>query len=330
MAVFNLFRRKPRAARIEPAFVGTQADSAPPLGPPRPRFAVRSFGLSDCGQSRPSNEDRFVVVELARTMYIHQTNLPQLTPRCSGHRGHAFLVADGVGGNVGGEVASSVTVAAIEEYLLNTLKRFSNLQIGEAPKALEELKNALLHAEARLFGETAKHPEWHGMGTTLTLAFAVNWMLFIAHVGDSRCYLLTNEGLHQMTQDHTLAAELVREGVLSPEREAQHPYRNVVTNILGGRKPGVQVDLHRLDLYPADVILLCTDGLTDMVPNEIISTILREEHDPRSACEQLVAEANRRGGNDNITVIVAHIEEPPGHSQTPNCNAPVTDEQPQR
>jgi protein phosphatase len=191
--------------------------------------------------------------------------------------------------------------------LLNTLKRFSNLQAGEAEDALEELRGALLHAEARLFGETAKHPEWRGMGTTLTLAFAVNWMLLVAHAGDSRCYVLSEGGLRQLTRDHTLTAELVRQGVLAPGGEARHPYRHVVTNILGGGEPGVQVELHRLDLHPDDVLLLCSDGLTGMLPDDRIAVILREEHDPQRACERLVAEANRHGGKDNITVIVAHV-----------------------
>jgi protein phosphatase len=268
---------------------------------------VRSFGLSDQGQVRPSNEDRFVVVELARTLYVHQTNLPQTGPKVSSHRGHAFLVADGVGGNQAGEVASAVTAEAVEEFLLNTLRRFSNLQPGEVPNALEELKGALLHAEARLFGEAAKHPEWRGMGTTMTLAFAVNWMLFVAHAGDSRCYLLSEGALRQVTRDHTLTADLVREGVLAPGGEARHPYRHVVTNILGGSEPGVRVELHRLDLHPGDVVLLCSDGLTEMVPDDRIGAVLREEPDPRRACERLVAEANAHGGKDNITAIVAHV-----------------------
>jgi protein phosphatase len=248
-------------------------------------------------------------------MYVHQTNLPQSTPRFSSHRGHAFLVADGVGGHEGGEVASTLTAEAVEEFLLNTLKRFSNLQAGEAENALEELKSALLHAEARLFGETAKHPEWRGMGTTLTLAFAVNWMLLIAHAGDSRCYLLSEGGLRQLTRDHTFTAELVRQGVLAPGGEARHPYRHVVTNILGGDEPGVQVELHRLDLRPDDVLLLCSDGLTEMIPDDRIAVILREEPDPQRACERLVAEANRQGGKDNITVVVAHVGGPVSQTQ---------------
>ena len=97
---------------------------------------------------------------------------------------------------------------------------------------------------------------------------------------------------------------------MSPDSEARHPYRHVVTNLLGGSKPGVWVELHRLDLHPGDLLLLCSDGLTEMVSDDRITAILREEHDPQRACERLLAEANERGGKDNITVIVAHVEEP--------------------
>jgi protein phosphatase len=249
-------------------------------------------------------------VELARTLHVHQTNLPKSAARYSSHRGHVFLVADGMGGHEAGEMASALTVHSIEDFLLNTLSRFTNLQVGEEQNALKELQGALLQADARIFAATRKHPEWRGMGTTLTLAFAVNWTLFIAHAGDSRCYLFSKDELHQMTRDHTITAELIRMGDLSPEGEARHPFRHVVTNILGGGEPGVQVELHRLDLQPDDVILLCSDGLTGMVSDERIAAALREEHDPQRACERLVGEANRQGGEDNITVIVARIEEP--------------------
>src|SRR5262245_19986463 len=139
MALLNLFRRKPKAPGTVPPSLATPVEPAPAPSP-RPPFAVRGFGMSDRGQARTSNEDRFAVVELARAMYVHQTNLPQATPRSGRHRGHAFLVADGVGVHEAGEVASAVAVEAVEEFLLDTLRRFPDLQAGEAPNALEELK----------------------------------------------------------------------------------------------------------------------------------------------------------------------------------------------
>ncbi|QDU94083.1 PP2C family protein-serine/threonine phosphatase [Lignipirellula cremea] len=274
---------------------------------PNPPFALRSFGISDRGQKRDSNEDCFSIAELVRTLRVHQTNLPQSKTSLSSHRAYVFLIADGVGGSHAGEVASGLSVATIEDFLLNTLKRFSNLQAGEEQVALSAFKEALCQADSRLFEETASHPEWQGMGTTLTMAFAVNWRLFVAHAGDSRCYLYSSGKLQQLTQDHTMTAELARRGVISAEKAAGHPWRHVVTNILGGKEMGVQVELHNLDLHPDDVLLLCSDGLTEMVPEDQVATVLQQENDPQRACERLIAEANRLGGKDNITAIVARI-----------------------
>jgi serine/threonine protein phosphatase PrpC len=217
------------------------------------------------------------------------------------------LVADGVGGSLAGEIASDFTVRSIEEFLLNTLKRFSNLQASEEQAALRDLQNALFQADSRIFEETARHPEWRGMGTTLTMAFAVNWRLFVAHAGDSRCYLHSGGQLQQLTQDHTVTAEMVRQGIISPQSQANNPWRHVVTNIIGGTEQGVRVELHSLDLHVGDVVLLCSDGLTEMVSEEQIAAILQQEMDPQCACERLVSEANKQGGKDNITAIVARF-----------------------
>jgi serine/threonine protein phosphatase PrpC len=282
-------------------------------------FIVRSFGISDRGQKRDSNEDCFAIAELARTLQVHHTNLPQSPTSLSFHRAYVFLIADGVGGSNAGEVASGLSVTTIEDFLLNTLKRFSNLQASEEQGALRALQDALCEADSRIFEETAKHPEWRGMGTTLTMAFAVNWRLFVAHAGDSRCYLYSRERLQQLTQDHTMIAEMARRGVISADEAVGHPLRHVVTNILGGKEPGVQVELHSLDLHADDVLLLCSDGLTEMVSEEQIAAVLQEENDPQRACERLITEANRLGGKDNVTVIVTRISatgsapEPPPH-----------------
>src|SRR6185369_8063720 len=156
MSLLNLFRRP--AKRDEPP--RGDATTAP--------LTVTSFGATDRGRKRSTNEDCFAIVELTRTMRVHETNLPQSKTRFSCHRGHFFLVADGVGGNAVGEVASSLSVESIEEFLLHTLKRFSNLQASEEQNALKELQAALVEADNRIFAEADRHPEWHGMGTTLT------------------------------------------------------------------------------------------------------------------------------------------------------------------
>src|SRR5271166_5850555 len=272
----------------EPELV--RADPRPRPAPARP-LTVRCFGLSDPGRVRPSNEDRFVLVELARTMHVHETNVPQAKAQYASHRGHLFVVADGMGGHQAGEVASALSVVTVEEFLLNTLKRFFHLQAPEEPNVMKEFQGAILQADARLFEEASRHPEMIGMGTTLTMAFAVDWRLLVAHAGDSRCYLLSGGKLHQLTHDHTVVAEMVRLGTLTPEGASQHPYRHVVTNVLGGHEPGVLVEMHKLDLEAGDIVLLCSDGLTEMVPDARIAAILQEEQEPRGACEPLVAEA---------------------------------------
>lgn len=282
----------------------TASDERPASPTLPPSCSVRSFGLTDTGRVRPSNEDQFVIVELARTMSVHRTSIPQSKAQYSSHRGHFFVVADGMGGHQAGEVASALSVVTVEGFLLNTLHHFFNLKASDEQNVLMDFQNALLQADAKVVEEASQHPELRGMGTTLTMAFAINWRLFVAHVGDSRCYLFSRNELHQLTQDHTMVAEMVRQGALAPNKASQHPYRHIITNFLGSAEQGVHVELHKLDLEPGDVLLLCTDGLTEMLSDDCIACVLREEQEPQRICERLVADANEKGGKDNITVIV--------------------------
>jgi protein phosphatase len=146
------------------------------------------------------------------------------------------------------------------------------------------------------------------MGTTLTMAFISGWKLFVMHAGDSRCYLLRGGKLRQLTSDHTVAAELARQGVIRPEDVSHHQFRHVVTSVLGGDESGVEVGVQRADLESGDVLLLCSDGLSDMLSDEQIAAVLLAELDPEQAVRRLVAGANEQGGKDNITAVVARIE----------------------
>jgi serine/threonine protein phosphatase PrpC len=271
-------------------------------------LTVRSFGLTDRGQVRPSNEDHFLIAELARTLWIRQTSLPQAKMQYGRNRGHVLLVADGMGGHQAGEIASALSVDSIETFVLHLLKRFSNLQASDEQAILKDFQTALRQADARLFEEAAHHPEFAGMGTTLTLAFVSGRMLFVVHAGDSRCYLFRAGTLRQLTADHTVVAELARRGLIQQEEVRVHQWRHVVTNILGGGEVGVQVEVHRVDLEPGDVVLLCSDGLTDMLDDKQLAAILTAGASPEQTCERLVAEANLQGGRDNITCIVARLE----------------------
>jgi protein phosphatase len=140
------------------------------------------------------------------------------------------------------------------------------------------------------------------------MAYVLGAALFVIHVGDSRCYILRAGALYQLTHDHTVAQELVNQGVMTPEIAATHQFSHVITNVVGGNTQGVHAELHKLAIGPGDVLLLCSDGMTDMLPDARIAEVLRGEADPAVACRHLVDEANAAGGADNITAIVVRIE----------------------
>jgi protein phosphatase len=271
-------------------------------------LGVRSYGLTHQGRVRESNEDHFLIAEMARILWVRQSSLPQPDTQHGRNHAHVLLVADGMGGHQAGEVASALTVESIETFVLHLLKRFSNLQATDEQGVLKEFQDALRQADARLFEEAAHHPEWARMGTTLTMAFVSGRALFVIHAGDSRCYLCRAGQLLQLTLDHNIAAEMARRGLIKPEEVRAHQWRHIVTNVLGGGAAGVQVDVRKADLEPGDVILLCSDGLTDMLPDDRIASVLAKESEPESACRRLVDEANVEGGRDNITCIISRFE----------------------
>lgn len=273
-------------------------------------LTVRYFGLTDAGKVRPGNEDQFLVAVMRKAMLIEQTSLAQARTQYADEQGHLFLVADGMGGHEGGEEASALTIETIQEFALNTLKWFFHLGGAEEQDVLTEFQQALRRADARVFAEAAEHPELRGMGTTVTLAYSLMDQLFIAHVGDSRCYLLRGGELYQLTQDHTLVEELVRHGTVPAEQARRHQLRHVITNAVGGPNRGIRVDAHKVDLEAGDCVLLCTDGLTEMVADDQIAAVLQAEPDPQRACERLVAQANALGGEDNVTAVVVRYSAP--------------------
>jgi PPM family protein phosphatase len=275
-------------------------------GESRPFAQLLAAGMTDRGRVRENNQDHFVVAEMTRAMHIQATSLPQPSV-LFGHtrvRGHLFIVADGMGGHRGGEQASALAVITIEDFLLNTLRWFYRLQ-GEA--VLAEFQLALRAADDRIFAEAERHPGLRGMGSTVTMAYVVDRTLYVVHAGDSRLYVLRAGQLYQLTNDHTIVGELLRNRVITEANAATHPMRNIVTNTVGGATPGVEAEVHKLPLEPDDCMLLCTDGLTHMVPGEEISGILLAEADPAAACARLIERANALGGNDNITAIVARF-----------------------
>jgi protein phosphatase len=271
-------------------------------------LAVRSHGRTDKGRVRASNEDQFLIATLTRTLQV-QTSLPQDTLQCSPPQGHLLAVADGVGGSNAGEQASALALSAIEGFVLDTLNWCAHLRSEAGPRngeqVLAEFQKALKRADERVYSESQLRPECRGMGTTLTLAFVLEDELFVAHVGDSRCYLLRSGLLYRLTRDHTLVAEMVRRRLLEPGEAARHKLRHVVTNVVGGSDPGVQVEVRKLPLEAGDRLLLCSDGLTEMVSEDEVLALLGGAADPAAACDHLVERANDNGGRDNVTVVVA-------------------------
>jgi PPM family protein phosphatase len=292
---------------------------AVPAGAPRSekRLHLRSYGMTNAGRVRARNEDQFLVASLAKTLCIRQSSLAEPNARHGNEQGHLFVVADGMGGAPGGEQASSLAVRLIEEYVTNTLKWFFHLKGPETENVLAEFQSALKQADARLFEETSEHPEFDGMGTTLTLAYNLGTSLFVAHAGDSRCYLCRDGNMTQLTHDHTLAEDLRRKNGGAWAEKLNHRFSHIITNAIGGRSRGVRAEIHRVTIEAGDAVLLATDGLTRELSDDQIGAILAAEKDPQAACERLVAAALDAGGRDNITVIVARFDVPADEASIP-------------
>ena len=221
---------------------------------------------TDVGRGRPENEDSILVDDT----------------------GGLYAVADGMGGHRAGEVASATAIETLHE----------------AYRDGRPLDEAVEEANAAVFAKAADDPALRGMGTTLTaVAVLDGHTALLGHVGDSRAYLMRDGGVTQVTDDHSLVEQLVREGRLSPEEAQNHPQRAIITRALGV-DAHVQVDTYRVDLKPGDRLLICSDGLTNMLSDDTIATTLRRHADPQQAADTLVDMANQAGGDDNITVVV--------------------------
>ena len=248
-----------------------------------PRVRIKFGGLTDIGKVRTNNEDHFLVARLAKTMEICTTSLPSdgETP-FSEEEGYLIVVADGMGGAAAGERASALAVESVEAFVQNTLKWFLHLGGREERVLFDELRESLQRADRTLFERARSNPALHGMGTTLTMAYSVANDLYVVHAGDSRAYLFRDGQLDQVTTDHTIVQALVEAGMISAEEARHHHRRHVVTNVLGGPSEGVYAEIHKLEIRDGDVLVFCTDGLTEPVPDADIAEILAENPTPRT------------------------------------------------
>ncbi len=243
---------------------------------------VRVGASTDIGQVREGNEDSYLVIE------------------------PLYAVADGMGGHRGGEVASSLALETVQ---------------GMFERREGSLAEQVAEANRAVFDRSQNDRSVSGMGTTLTAAQVDGNRVHLVHVGDSRAYLLRGGELTQITEDHTLVHRMVMEGEITPEEAETHPHRSILTRALGVDQT-IQVDEGDIEVVPGDRILLCTDGLTGMVPEGQIREILLETRDPQEAVEKLVKVANRAGGIDNITAMILEFGDDGGPGATKESAIP--------
>ena len=246
------------------------------------------------GLVRTHNEDSLMSIELS-------SGEGNLKERFIG----LYAVADGLGGYEGGEIASSLALRTLEETIAKSL--MSSGLNGKTQRLNQEVASQIL-TEGVKSANNQVHTEagQSGMGTTLAAVLIINKMAYIANVGDSRVYLLDQGQLRQITNDHSLVASLVAAGEITPEEVYTHPQRNIITRSLGTRLD-IEVDLFTKELHPSDSLMLCSDGLWEMVRDNEIREVVLEADGAQSACERLVKLANQNGGVDNISVIIVKV-----------------------
>jgi serine/threonine protein phosphatase PrpC len=271
--------------------------------------SVSAFGLTDVGRKRRHNEDAYLL---------------------DAERG-LFVVADGMGGHAAGEVASRITVESIQEYIAATEEEHeSSWPFGFNSRVSLEgnrLTTAVEKANEKVMRAVQNRPELKGMGTTVVAALFDADRATLVHVGDSRAYLFRDGELRRLTDDHSWVQEQVNAGILSEDEAKSHPLKNVVTRALGGATH-VSVDLIEVPVRSGDRFLLCSDGLTGMVPDEDLFARFRSEDGLEKTVRQLIDVANDRGGVDNITAILVEVAADPagkdgGHAGSEAVRRPV-------
>ena len=273
---------------------------------------VELAALSHPGKVRRNNEDHFMAARFDRTMRTLSTNLPEgEVPSGYAETVYGLLVADGVGGSAAGEVASRTAIHTIVDLVLETPDWIMRLDDRLAEEVLARMERRFQRVRETLIERANADPGLRGMATTMTVACSLGPELLTAHVGDSRAYVFRKGGrLERLTRDQTMAQSLADAGAITQEEVARHPSRHVLTSALATRGAFVQVQLKRSRLEDGDQLLLCSDGLTEMVADEAIARVLATAGPPAEACRQLVDLALEAGGKDNVTVVLARYRIP--------------------
>ncbi|MBR5156413.1 MAG: Stp1/IreP family PP2C-type Ser/Thr phosphatase [Clostridia bacterium] len=245
---------------------------------------MRIGASTDLGKTRPINEDNYYVSE-----YVSRPGVIYA------------MVADGMGGHNAGETASEAAVNGVSDYI----NRYYTTEVPQ-----EQIKDMLIGAinsvNKAIYTEAQDNAKFYGMGTTLTACFYYAGRVTVAHVGDSRAYVLRDDLMHKITSDHSLVAELLANGQITPEQARNHPQKNVITRAVG-TDPHIEIDIYEFDVQEGDIILLCTDGLSNMLSDKEMQTLISENKKMEDAAEKLVSAANDKGGFDNITAVLLQI-----------------------
>jgi serine/threonine protein phosphatase PrpC len=269
--------------------------------------------LSHPGRVRPDNEDHYLVVKFGRSLDVLMTNLPEgAAPARAEEVGYGLIVADGMGGVKGGEMASRLAINTLIDLVLEVPDWILQFDLDDvhAQRAMRRSARRYRQVSDKISQQAKREPQLAGMGTTMTAAASLGENLIVTHVGDSRAYLFREGKLIQLTRDQTVVQALLDMGQITQEGAAAHPWRHILTQALG--KPGsdLQVESRQLKLDDGDCLLLCTDGLTEMVPDANIVEVLGRGETARDTCCALLNLALERGGKDNVTVIVARYRLP--------------------
>jgi protein phosphatase len=279
------------------------------IEPPQPFSSLMhvDFGArTHPGQVREQNEDHFLVARVGRSLETLDSNLSAGNlPARFEETGYLMIVADGIGGAAGGEVASEKAIHFAVSLLLSKGKWQMRVFPEEVPAVLKRAGADVRAIDQALVEYAEQDRHLTGMGTTMTGVYSVGRDLFLAHVGDSRAYLFRDGRLLQLTRDQTMAQALADAGVIPQEEVARHRLRHVLINALGGQGGQGAADVEHLDLADGDRLLLCSDGLTDMVPDAGIADVLRQTTSSVEACRILEEQALAAGGEDNVTVVLA-------------------------
>jgi serine/threonine protein phosphatase PrpC len=249
------------------------------------------YGATHVGMRREGNEDCYLI--------LSEHNI--------------YMVADGMGGHNAGEVASKIAVDSVAEYF--TDERISEIK-ADQEKIGDELNQSVLTAHQRILDMSKEKTEYSGMGSTIAIAFILDNVIHTCNVGDSRVYVINPSGIIQITKDHSVVAELVESGNMTKEEARLSTMKNQITQALGAPFP-VNPEYNKTELNEGDIVLLCSDGLWDMLSDEDINAIVMEGNSMESTCNKLIEKANEAGGDDNITVVLVKItkEEMPSEAE---------------